>query len=166
MFFLFFRLLAHLLSHFFCDLAAGSIASFFALFPPQPALVSSLLPAVSSSIEALDESSLEPEDAEAPLYFLRRAGVSKQKALKARQALAVFQLSFSPVPCEMSAADFANAKGERFAVALLGEDGAPTQNVVVQVREREVKRREREGGMKQEKWRASSMASEGGGKRR
>lgn len=36
----------------------------------------------------------------------------------------------------MSAADFANAKGERFAVALLGEDGAPTQNVVVQVREK------------------------------
>ena len=43
----------------------------------------------------------------------------------------------------MSAADFANAKGERFAVALLGEDGAPTQNVVVQVREKPTARRER-----------------------
>jgi len=29
---------------------------------------------------------------------------------------------------------FANAKGERFAVSLLGEDGAPTECVTVQVR--------------------------------
>lgn len=51
--------------------------------------------------------------------------------LQAREAHSLS--SFIP---KMSAADFANAKGERFAVALLGEDGAPTQNVVVQVREK------------------------------
>lgn len=40
-----------------------------------------------------------------------------------------------------NAADFANAKGERFAVSLLGEDGAPTERVTVQVREEENMRR-------------------------
>ena len=63
---------------------------------------------------------------------------------------------------EMSAADFANAKGERFSVALLGEDGAPTQNVVVQVRwmaresrmRKRMRSRERERNGGHHRWRA------------
>ena len=97
-----------------------------------PSLSLSLPPAAERSTRL----SVKPETTALRTFSRSRRNSARitEALTQAREAHSLS--SFQRSRPTMSAADFANAKGERFAVALLGEDGAPTQNVVVQVREK------------------------------